>query len=285
MQLPVPLESARSPATGSPAPLEVRPLRFEWPAELPRYWYGGRVFRTHFLSALSLLFPLGEQFFIDAVRWAREEAGPLSADEELKVRAFIGQEGWHRQAHHSMNQFLARAGVPTAALEAPVAQRIRFIKERVPPLRWLAATVCLEHFTAIMAHDLLARKADLEMLHPHFRRLWTWHALEELEHKSVAFDLYRRVGGGYRMRVVTMGLVTFNFTRDVVRNLRGLMRCEPQPRWRAWAEGARFVFAYGGLFWRLLPDYLRFFGPGFHPSQIDDRALCSRAAAELAIAP
>jgi len=280
MDMHAPLTRERSAQTGQ-NPIAARPERFEWSDELPRYWFGGDPFRSHYMNALSILFPKGEEFFIDAVRALRHANEDARLD--AAIRGFIGQEGWHRQAHLGYNNYLARQGMPVAALEGRIGARIEFVKDHLRPIRWLAATVCLEHFTAIMAHELLQRPDHLAQMPPHFRRLWVWHALEELEHKSVAFDLYVKAQGSYGMRVRTMLIVTFNFTLDILCNLLALLKTDGllgKPG--VWGSGVAFLFGpRRGLIWRLLPNYLRFFRPSFHPWDADDLDLIESANRDL----
>ena len=82
----------------------VRPIRFDWPDDLPRHWYGGDIFATHFMNALSVTFPHGEKLFIDSVRAYRDRNTDPTL--ERQIRAFIGQEGWHRNAHQAFNDWL-----------------------------------------------------------------------------------------------------------------------------------------------------------------------------------
>jgi uncharacterized protein len=259
-----------------------RPLRTQWPADLPRHWYRGKAFDTHFMNALSLLFPNGEKFFIDAVRAYRDRNTDPKLERDIK--AFISQEGWHRSAHRDYNDWLASLGLPVERCEARQARRLQTVTEKVPPRGWLAATVCLEHFTAIMAQDLLATDDRLEPMHPHFRRIWTWHALEELEHKAVAWDLFDGTGGRYGTRVKAMFFVTFDFAWQVGRNTIDLLRAEGELwKLRTWLDGARFLFGpRRGVVWKILPQWLAFFRRDYHPWQHDDRPLIRKAEAALA---
>lgn len=262
-----------------------RPMRVAFDESLPRYWYGGNVFVTHYMNALSLLFPHGEKFFIDAVRACRDRSDDAAL--QAQIRAFVGQEGWHRSVHAGYNAWLERIGLPAARLEARHAAKLDLARNQLSPRGWLAATICAEHFTAIMAHDLLANPERSEPMDAHFARLWRWHALEELEHKAVAYDLFVASGGRYATRVRSMLLVTLNFTLDVAGNLIALLRADGQ-LWkpRVWAQGFSFLFGRRpGLFWKLLPGWLAFFRRDFHPWQQDDRALVRRAADELGIEP
>ncbi len=268
-----------TPADLSFAP---RPMRPEWPEDLPRHWYRGEAFATHYLNALSLMFPHGEKFFIDSVRAYRDRNTDPRLDEE--IRAFIGQEGWHRSVHAGFNAWLARLGLPAEALEARAGRKIEYVKQHVHPRGWLAATVCLEHFTAILAKDLLSRPQDIERMHPHFCRIWTWHAMEELEHKGVAFDLFEKTGGRYGTRVKAMLFVSFDFAVETARNVVALLHADGE-LWkpRVWWQGFRFLFGRDpGVFWKMLGPWLAFFRRDFHPWQADDRALIREADARLA---
>jgi predicted metal-dependent hydrolase len=262
---------------------EARPMRPDWPDDLPRYWYRGEAFATHYLNALSLLFPHGEKFFIDAVRAYRERNDDPRLDDE--IRAFIGQEGWHRSVHSGFNAWLARLGLPAEALEARQARKIAYVMKRFHPRGWLAATVCLEHFTAIFAKDLLAHPDQIARMHPHFQRIWTWHAMEELEHKSVAFDLFEKTGGRYGTRVKAMLFVSFDFALETARNVIALLRADGQ-LWnpRVWWQAVRYFFGRDpGVFWKTLGPWLAFFRRDFHPWKEDDRALIRSAGDQLAL--
>jgi predicted metal-dependent hydrolase len=269
----------------TPADHDFQPRRLEldWNDELPRYWYGGDVFATHYMNALSLLFPHGEKFFIDAVRAYRDRCDDPRLERE--IRAFIGQEGWHRSVHADYNDWLGRLGLPAGALDARAGRKTERVRRMLPRRAWLAATVCLEHFTAILAKDLLANPQRSAGMHPHFRRLWTWHAMEELEHKSVAFDLYQATGGRYWVRVRAMLVVSVDFGLDVARNLVALIRADGQAwRPRVWLRGLDFLFGRNpGLVWKVLPAWFAFFRRDFHPWQQDDRPLIAQALGDAGL--
>ena len=278
MQHPSDAPTSPDVPTLSPPDFEfaVRPIRLEWPDDLPRYWYGGDIFATHFMNALSVTFPHGEKLFIDSVRAYRDRNTDPTL--ERQIRAFIGQEGWHRNAHQAFNDWLDSQGLPASKLDALTEKRTTQIRENIPPRGWLAATVCLEHFTAIFAEKILLDEQGLQAMHPHFRQLWTWHALEELEHKGVAFDLFKVTAGKNSTRIRAMVLVTLNFTWDISRNLVMLLHADRKlfsPR--VWGQGLRFLFGpRQGLIWRTLPAWLQFFRRDFHPWQRDDRDLIHR---------
>jgi uncharacterized protein len=271
--------------TAAAAPFGARPLRLQWPDDLPRHWFGGNEFASHLMNALSITFPQGEKMFIDAVRACRDRNSDPRLDAE--IAAFVSQEGWHRSVHIGYNEWLARQGYPVAELEARQARKTARLIATLRPRGQLAVTVCLEHFTALLARLLLSDRRRLQRMHPQLAQVWRWHSLEELEHKSVAFDLFVASGGRYSTRVKAMLFVTAHFVIDIGRNVTALMRADPTlSRRRAFVQALRFLLGdEPGVLWRALPGYLAFFSPRFHPAQHDDRALVEEVARELPLNP
>jgi predicted metal-dependent hydrolase len=242
------------------------------PATIPRDWCADDPFTTTFLDALSLLFPEGERFFVDSVKQLRHHV----TDPELaeRVTGFIGQEAMHGREHRAFNELLFAQGIRGQKVEARLRRLLdvgrRFLSKRSQ----LAITCALEHFTAILAEQLLDSERLRGDMAPAVRTLWLWHALEESEHKSVAFDVYRAAGGGYLRRTGIMVMTTALFflvqgiTHASMMRSRGILF---RP-WR-WLRGIGRMWIWPGYFTRLIPAYLSYFVPGFHPSQRDNRAL------------
>lgn len=266
------------------ATFPVRNLRFALDQAVPRHWHGGRRAVTAFFNNLSLFFPPGERFFVAAVNHYRARiADPRLAAE---VKAFLGQEGFHSREHVRYNRMLEAQGYPAAALEARVERILGLVTRLSTPRLRLSVTCALEHFTATLAHCVLSDAALLAGAHPVMAALWKWHAAEENEHKSVAYDVYLQMGGRYPERAAVMLLATVIFWTLVIDHQIRLMRRDGvllSPR--EWGSLTWFLWvAPGGMrkMWRL---YLRYFHPGFHPWQLDNRALLARWEAEQAGAP
>jgi predicted metal-dependent hydrolase len=252
--------------------IPVRNVRFALDAEVPRHWHRGRRAVTLFFNNLSLFFPAGERFFVAAVKRHEHRI----RDEELgtAVHAFVGQEGFHSREHVRYNRMLEAQGYPAAALEARVERILRLLARVLPPRLRLSVTCALEHFTATLADGVLGDPALLEGAHPTMAALWRWHSVEENEHKAVAFDLYRLVGGHYLERVVVMLLATVIFWSLVVEQQARLMRTDgilfSAGEWRSLLS---FLFVEPGGMPRMWRIYLDYFRPGFHPWQRDTRHL------------
>ena len=259
-------------ATALPTPAELsitpRDRRFGRHAATPRLWHGGRVEATAIYNALSTTFPAGEAFFVESVRAFRAGTPPeLSA----QIKAFTTQEAIHSREHDAFNKRAADAGYDLSKLEAQVDKRLAVTRNK-PPVVSLAATMALEHFTAILAHELLADPRHLEGADRETADLWRWHAAEEIEHKAVAFDVMKHLRAGYWRQVRTQLVVTPMMLLMWVRGVRFMYSVDPhvapgtKARWRDYFKAARRGLVPGPLrFIRVIGSYYK---PNFHPSQL-----------------
>lgn len=230
------------------------------------------------MASLSVAFPPGERFFIDSVRHFLPQIDDPRLREE--IRAFIGQEANHTKEHLAFNAFLEEVGYPAEAMQEVVTRRIRKIQEASTPAANLARTAALEHFTAIMASAILEHSEVLETMSEPEAKLWAWHAIEEIEHRSVAFDVYRRVVGDEALRLRTMRVVTVFFIGLVSMRTIAMMRATGTLRDpRAILEGLNVLWGRPGIFRKIVPRYLDYYRRGFHPSQHDYGACVERAKA------
>jgi predicted metal-dependent hydrolase len=247
-------------------------------------WAGGDFIRTSFFNALSLMFPIGERFFIASVAAFRDRVTDPKLQAEVK--AFVAQEGMHTREHLAYNEAMRRV-VDVDHVEKREAELIAFLRAHTPPITHLAVTCALEHFTAIMAHELLKRPEYLSDAETTYGRLWTWHAIEECEHKSVAFDVLAVAteGKGTWLRRRTMATVTINFLRDIITNCYDVFRGSNKHRSvRAWSKLAWYLLGYPGFLRNLIPAYVQYYRADFHPSQIDDNPERERGLASIDLA-
>ncbi|MFM2420524.1 MAG: hypothetical protein RL385_5247 [Pseudomonadota bacterium] len=257
-----------------------RLLRLQLPASVDRHWVGGDPFLTAYFNALSLVFPPGERLFMDSVKAVRDQ---LKDPQLLEaVRGFLAQESMHCREHSVFNTWLARFGIDAAALNAMYDAEIARRSAARTPIQNLAVTCALEHFTALLADSWL-RDEPLRALMPEaLRALWTWHAIEEIEHKAVAFDVYQAVGGDYATRVRVMAMITLGFTLGIAMLQYQLLAAEGQQgNYRSILAGLVRFWGPRGMLTRLIPGYLRYYHPRFHPSQHDQTTLLSRFDLEL----
>jgi predicted metal-dependent hydrolase len=244
------------------------------PHVVPLDWYRGDAHLTTFWDALSLLFPEGERFFVESVRRYRERI----EDPELRaaIEGFIGQEAMHGRSHRAFNDMLRARGLGDVSerAEQQLRRLLGLARRRLSGRAQLAVTCALEHYTAILAEQLLAQADHRDAGHQSVRPLWIWHALEESEHKSVAFDVYRAVGGSYAMRVGIMLLTSAFFFGEVANVHTRFLRARGQAgNLRGWAGAFGYLWVRPGILRQLAPAYLDYFRPGFHPDDRDTASL------------
>lgn len=266
-------QGTRRITAGERVGIPPRRMDFDFPEKTTKYWYGDSAFLTTFWVTLSALFPEGETFFVDSVKNFRKDL----KDQKLKdeVSGFIGQEALHSKEHEAFNDMAEKHGLPVLALDKELGVLFKWIRKYVPKKTQLALTVALEHYTAIIAEQLLREDFHQEMFRDREAlKLWMWHALEENEHKTVAYDVYEQVGGGYLNRVITMLVGTLVFAAVVGSGHMRLLKADGQLfKWKDNWRGLKFLWGGKGLFPRLARQYFDFYRPSFHPNDHDTVAL------------
>lgn len=275
------------PSSGETAArvIEQRDIEFDLTGVDLGRWHAQGAQVSHLLNALSQFFPEGEKFFIESVRHYKDRiTDPVL---QKQVQGFIGQEAMHGREHRAYNEALKKAGYPIDALEQKVMKELRFAKKVWGPKGRLASTIALEHLTAIMAHQVLYEPRVLAGCDPKMAALWRWHAVEETEHKAVAFDVYQAVvGRGFQawlLRVFTLITSTLRFFFFVMVFHRTLLKNDPAPRAPGgWKALGRFLLGQPGVLRRIMPSWFGYFRPRFHPWQHDNRAAVETWKAALA---
>ncbi len=262
--------------------VKTRRIAFEYPPDsMPKHFVDGDLVMSHVIAVLSATFPNGEDFFVRSVRAYRDEI----TDPELReqVGGFIGQEAIHGREHRTLNARLAELGYPTKTIDKGVDIGLKIRERLLPKSSNLALTAALEHYTATLAEVLMTDPRARGMLTvPEVRSMFMWHALEESEHKAVAFDVYQATVDNHWLRAITMNVTTVLFvgggslvvlwsllhdraTYNPVRLLRSLGRLRHSP----WIN-------------REVLRHLRSYNKrSFHPDDRDTTALVEEWRAEL----
>jgi len=226
---------------------------------------------------------VGEAYFVESVRAFRQGTPPRLAEE---IKAFTTQEAIHSREHDAFNKRAERAGYDLSKLEGRVRERLAITKSR-PPIVNVAATMALEHFTAILAHELLKDPRHLQGADPQAADLWRWHSVEEIEHKGVAYDTWLFATRHWprwkrwKVKAKVMLLVTRNFVVDRTAGSLELMRQDGVTGLKAWSSLLWYLWVRPGMFRKIAGAWLKFFLPGFHPWNVDDRDLLSAYEASL----
>ncbi|WP_151745905.1 metal-dependent hydrolase [Acinetobacter soli] len=237
--------------------------------DVPRFWFAGDPFRTRIFDALSLTFPEGERYFIECVRMFRDKL----QDEELQARVadFIKQEAQHGIAHDKMNQLMKLQGMPVDQFTATLKKIFRFELTRRSKQYNIAMTAAAEHLTALMADTFYRKKATLENVHPYVRALLAWHAIEEMEHRDVAFDVMKQVGEvPETTRKLALVITTLLMSGFTMYRANVMLRCDgftARERLQLFRRGLPWFIGPNGILTAMKQPYKDWFKADFHPSQ------------------
>lgn len=256
--------------------------------QLGRWWLNDDPVATCFYNALSLTFPRGEAFFVESVKSFRD----VTPDKlQKEIRAFIQQEVIHSREHVALNRRVEQLGYDTSRIEQRITESLEMTKGR-PKIANLAATMILEHFTAIMAQQFIANPQHFADADKETAELWRWHALEEIEHKGVAYDTWLYATRGWsrwqrwKVKSLMMLVITRNFWANRYRDTLDLLAQDGIKGFGVQMKLLRFLLSKPGVARKIILPWIKFFLPGFHPWNEDDRHLIDLAesAYEAAIA-
>jgi predicted metal-dependent hydrolase len=248
---------------------------------MERHWLGGDRVATAWFTALSISFPRGEAFFIESLRKNSVTLPPLLADD---AAAFIAQEANHAREHRLFNQLIRASGHDISAIDARLEAFIAQTSQTHNFVN-LVVTAALEHFTAIIAHDVLTH-APLAAADPQIAALWRWHAVEEIEHKAVCYEVWMHVARKlspwrrWRIRCLIMLKVSALFLAHRQRDVLELLAQDGMAPRAAKRALRAYLWGRNGALRRILPLWAQWFKPGFHPWQHNNRALITQQTAD-----
>lgn len=290
-------------------PLVPRKVAFDW-SDTPLEWIPGQPFASHFINEINLLLPAGEFWFCRVFN----QALPLITDDALRseVKAFMRQESMHARAHAGATEsYLHAHGIETESntrLEDQLFEKLLgdqpmgFKLKGRAARQWLVFRIgiiaAIEHMTCVLGNYIIRnRQWDEAGADPTLLDLLRWHGAEEVEHRCVAFDLYRHLGGGYPSRYYLASIVMPIIFGLWVHGAAHLMKQDPRfadkkpSVFRPWMWGQWFKHARDGWLpsplW-LITKELSFFDPWYNPenegSTEEALAYLNRSPAALAAA-
>jgi predicted metal-dependent hydrolase len=249
-------------------------MKFDFESGFERYWHGGSAFKSLFWSQLSTAFEPGERFFVDSARALRDQIHDPALLEELTE--FCRQEGHHTAQHLKFDRMNEAMGIDVAGCQRRFKRILDWARAELDPIEMLAATCALEHFTAGFADQYLNNSVLAEGADPKVSALWSWHAAEEAEHRATCFDIYRELEGPYRKRVLIMiGAWALILGASMV-NTGVLLHKDKSLFTRDTLTGLGYLFGRRGLVTGLVPGFLAYFSPRFHPWKDVDAGVTSR---------
>lgn len=258
--------------------IHIRDRRFVRTNRPRHWWLNDDPIATAWHNGLSSCFPRGEAFFVESVKACSENTPPRLA---AQIRDFVRQEVNHSREHLAFNRAVEGAGYDLSESDRRVAELLAMADNR-PPIVNLAMTMALEHFTAMMAHIFLSDPRHFAGADDEVVALWRWHAVEELEHKAVAYDTFLHATRRWsrwrrwRLKSLAMLIVTKNFLHNRTRDALDLLSQDGITGWRTKGRLAYYLLVKPGVLRRIIPAWIAYFLPGFHPWNTDDRLLIDR---------
>jgi len=256
-------------------PIKPRRMAFDMTQLREKYFFRGNPILSTLMYALSASFPDGERFFIDSVRHYQPRIDDPALNDQ--IRGFIGQEAHHSRIHEDFNARAQELGVDMQRVDRQFKRRLKFARKRFTPAQQLAVTAALEHVTATLAQWTLENpEAGVGTGNEHspLREMLVWHAMEEIEHKAVAFDVYRSAVNDEKQRIAIARIVFRTFWMQMaLAQLKLLWSDRKLPSWRHVREAWHFMWGPKGFRSWSEPEFKRYLQPGFHPNDIDQSHL------------
>ncbi len=256
----------------------VRRVTYEYQESLKanRYWFDNDPIGTHFMNALQSTFPEGELFFVQAAMDSAKilrQYGSIGDQLEKDLRSFQQQEALHSQQHRLWTEALVLIGYEKLAQDSKEMHSMDvWFRKHIPAIWRLAVTAAAEHYTASIAY--LFTHVDQDYLRKSaapFNTLLLYHAMEEIEHKSVCFDLSRKLSRSYFMRVFGFIFITVDLAVTIYTRMRYLLKKDGLWGWKTRVKVWKFVLGRNGLIKRLFPKLIQYLRPSFHPWMTDER--------------
>ncbi len=260
--------------------IPIRKVNLPFDETIPRHWFGDNAVQTHIFNGLNLVFPDGERFFVRSVL---DHADRIS-DPELRaqVKGFVGQEGWHAHEHERYFATMRGQGYRIDRFLRRFRKFSQWTTKYLPASFRLSVTAGAEHYTATLGAFALDNPR-MQEAHPVMRQLITWHAVEEIEHKAVAFDVLRAVNPSYALRIAGFLFATVALLGWALSGTRMLLRQDGVSKAQAKAMLRDLERRDGGRMRRAIRDGFRvYFRRDFHPNQIDDLDFAQARLEEIA---
>jgi predicted metal-dependent hydrolase len=255
-----------------------RDLRFGILEHADRAWFDGDPVKSAIVDGFAVLLPVGERFFIRSLK----HYAPQIGDQEILdgMQGYALQEAFHTREHEAYNAALRKLGADIERLTAATTARLGSIES---PIMRLAITCAIEQVTYSFSRFALGRNGAMDRAAPAYRRLWRWHALEEVEHAAVALRVFHAAPWSgprwkkYALRIAGMNVTALLLTRWALENAATLLR-GPDGRlgWRIRLRIAWALLVSPGFMRAMVVPYLLYLKPGYLGGGSGDRRLVER---------
>ena len=256
--------------------IPIRQPRLEFDEDIPKHWFGGNPVITHNFNAYNLLFPELERFFIRSVMFYRDSIQDKRLLEQVK--GFVGQESMHAKAHEAYFKLLEYQGYEIGKHLLRYRRYASTIESMASAKLRIALTAAAEHYTATLAEIFLSTPCLLDDVDGRMKKFIVWHAAEEIEHRSVSFNVMQLVGVGYPMRIVAFLMVTMDSLLWVIIGSFMLLRKDRISLFQAIKYKWQFRRCFPSVRKVFRRSLFAYFRSDFHP---DRKPLLETAHAQL----
>jgi len=261
-----------------------RDLRFDLIENADAAWFGGDPLKSAIWDGFAVLLPDGERFFIRSLRQYIDQIDDPMVRQD--IQGYAVQEAFHSREHEAYNQALRRLGHDVDAMEAEARA---VLSEATGAFSRLLVTCALEQWTYALARAWLLRPHLYRDSRPAYRRLWIWHALEEIEHSSVSLRVLHAVTPHlsgrrrYLARIRGMNFVLARVLPMALRNIVAMARTSGVAMGaRDWLRLMWLLIGQPGVARAALLPVLAYYRPGYSGDRPEDARLVQQGRAALA---
>lgn len=250
--------------------LTVRKLLIDLDKPFPVRWNKKNAFLSAFFNSFSYSFPIGEQFYMVSLRQGlRSLPEELQIKYEKTVKDFVSQEASHAKIHKTFNDNLKKLGYRNFHEEDAIKKLKKFnIKSSLESLAFTSAN---EYLSIINSQYLLDHTELLDGVEERIKNMWLWHCAEEIEHRSVAFDLYRSAGGTEKMRVEMYKKVTVFFLSSLFKQaIYNLYKDKSLFKLNTFISFYKYFLIKEGIVRSNFKKWKEYMSPTFNPNQLDE---------------
>lgn len=220
-------------------------------------------------NGVSMLMPHVEPYFVRSTRAVIDDLDPDLAEQ---ARWYMAQEMAHQRAHQEFNAALIADMAALGIVDRFIGRVCLWLgrtRSKQFNLAFASGSETIAYSIARWTHD--HHHQVMASAEPASAELFMWHLAEEVEHKSVAFDVHRGYLGTrryyLRAMILSLSILAVTTVMSVVIQLHHERRLFSPMAWgRLTWMAVSFLFELGPM---MAASAL----PGHHPSQLTDPAL------------
>lgn len=239
-----------------------------------KYWHSNCPAATYTFNALTIYLPILERLVVTSLKQSlKKQRKPLPESLRKEVQSLVAQEAYHGSEFAKLIPSLIIKHYPNIQTRYKFTffRGVAFCFNKLNKHFHYALSAAGEHFTAISA-DLFLRRPDFfEHVAPEYAAIWRWHAIEEIEHKAVAYDVYQHYHGGYFTRISAMFIMTLVFASFMLKPIWQMLYQDKQHlQFKSYWSLLKYHWGKRGLWRGLIKPYFHYFHPNFHPNHMQN---------------